>query len=103
MSECVSLGGPPGTVRARGLDPVSRHFSACTPAPIRPLTGKPATLVLPIGHQRKARRMNDTLPDTMRAVAVREPGGPEVLEIVERPLPEPGEGEVLIRAAAPGV
>lgn len=47
--------------------------------------------------------MNDPLPDTMRAVAIREPGGPKVLELVERPLPEPGEGEVLIRCAAAGV
>ena len=47
--------------------------------------------------------MNDALPDAMRAVAIREPGGPDVLEVVERPLPEPGEGEVLIRCAAAGV
>ena len=47
--------------------------------------------------------MNEALPDTMRAIAIAEPGGPEVLQIAERPLPEPGEGEVLIRVAAAGV
>ncbi|MBU6247262.1 MAG: NAD(P)H-quinone oxidoreductase, partial [Xanthomonadaceae bacterium] len=39
----------------------------------------------------------------MRAIAIREPGGPEVLTPCERPRPEPGPGEVLIRVAAAGV
>ena len=39
----------------------------------------------------------------MRAIAIREPGGPEVLVPVELPVPEPGPGEVLIRVAAAGV
>jgi NADPH2:quinone reductase len=42
-------------------------------------------------------------PETMTAIAIREPGGPEVLETVERPLPQPGSDEVLIRVAAAGV
>ncbi|MGH3321585.1 MAG: NADP-dependent oxidoreductase [Streptosporangiaceae bacterium] len=36
----------------------------------------------------------------MRAVGIPKFGGPEVLEIVERPMPEPGDGEVRIRVAA---
>jgi putative PIG3 family NAD(P)H quinone oxidoreductase len=44
-----------------------------------------------------------TLPAVMHAVAIREPGGPEVLTLEERPVPVPGEGEVLIRVAAAGV
>ncbi len=43
------------------------------------------------------------LPDSMSAVAISEPGGPEVLKLEERPLPEPGPGEILIRVAAAGV
>jgi len=39
----------------------------------------------------------------MRAIAIREPGGPDVLELVERERPEPRDGEVLIRVAAAGV
>ncbi|MCP5157421.1 MAG: NAD(P)H-quinone oxidoreductase [Ectothiorhodospiraceae bacterium] len=39
----------------------------------------------------------------MRAVVPREPGGPEVLEVVERPVPGIGPGEVLIRVAAAGL
>ena len=31
------------------------------------------------------------------------PGGPEVLQLVRRPVPRPGAGEVLIRVAAAGV
>jgi len=37
------------------------------------------------------------------AVEIAEPGGPEVLRPVERPRPEPGRGEVLVRVAAAGV
>lgn len=44
-----------------------------------------------------------TLPTTMRAIDPAEPGGPEVLAVVERPVPAPGPGEVLIRVAAAGV
>ncbi len=40
---------------------------------------------------------------TMRAVRIREPGPPEVLEEVSVPRPEPRESEVLIRVHAAGV
>lgn len=40
---------------------------------------------------------------TMQAVQIREPGGPEVLEMAVRPIPEPAAGEVLIKVAAAGV
>lgn len=39
----------------------------------------------------------------MHAIEVAETGGPEVLAYVEKPRPEPGAGEVLIRADAIGV
>jgi len=41
--------------------------------------------------------------ETMTAVEIREPGPPQVLRAVERGMPEPGPGEVLIRVAAAGV
>jgi len=39
----------------------------------------------------------------MHAIVMREPGGPEVLELVERDCPVPGAGEALIEVAAAGV
>ncbi|MEO8175393.1 MAG: NAD(P)H-quinone oxidoreductase [Sphingomicrobium sp.] len=39
----------------------------------------------------------------MLAVEAPEPGGPEALKLVERPVPQPGPGEVLIEVAAAGV
>jgi NADPH:quinone reductase len=39
----------------------------------------------------------------MRAIQVREFGGPEVLRLVDVPTPEPGEGEVLIRVTRAGI
>ena len=44
-----------------------------------------------------------SLPSKMRAVEVSAPGGPEVLKPVERPVPSPRAGEILIRVAAAGV
>ena len=38
-----------------------------------------------------------------RAVIASRPGGPEVLQIVERPRPVPGEGEMLVRVRAAGM
>jgi len=39
----------------------------------------------------------------MKAIEISEPGGPEVLRPCTRPVPEPGEGEVLVRVEAAGV
>jgi NADPH:quinone reductase len=39
----------------------------------------------------------------MRAIVVREHGGPEVLEIQELPAPVPEEGDVLVRVRAFGL
>ncbi len=44
-----------------------------------------------------------TLPDTMTAVAISKPGGPEVLVPEERPAPRPGHGQILIEVAYAGV
>ena len=44
-----------------------------------------------------------TLPSTMTAIAIRAPGGPEMLVPEQRPVPQPGEGEVLVKVAAAGV
>jgi putative PIG3 family NAD(P)H quinone oxidoreductase len=43
------------------------------------------------------------LPAMMTAIDPETPGGPEVLRPVERPVPRPTEGEVLIKVAAAGV
>jgi len=44
-----------------------------------------------------------TLPAEMRAIEIKQPGGPEVLVPTRRPLPKPGPDEVLIKVAAAGV
>lgn len=43
------------------------------------------------------------LPKTMRAVEITRPGGPEVLKVGTRPVPQAKAGEVLIEVAAAGV
>jgi NADPH2:quinone reductase len=44
-----------------------------------------------------------SVPATMRAVEITQPGKPEVLKIGSRPVPQPKAGEVLIKVAAAGV
>ena len=44
-----------------------------------------------------------SLPAKMRAIEISAPGGPEVLTPAERPVPEPGHGEILIRTVWAGV
>ena len=47
--------------------------------------------------------MLGTDTNMMRCVEIAAPGGPEQLRLVERPIPVPGRGEVLVRVAAAGV
>ncbi len=44
-----------------------------------------------------------TIPGTMACIEITEPGGPEVLKPVKRPVPEPAADEVLIAVRAAGV
>ncbi|HEY8269108.1 MAG TPA: NAD(P)H-quinone oxidoreductase [Xanthobacteraceae bacterium] len=43
------------------------------------------------------------LPETMNAIAIPKPGGPEALKPETRAMPKPGPTEVLVRVAAAGV
>jgi NADPH:quinone reductase len=67
----------------------------------------PGARVKPRGLRRRAfgarRGRMDAIPETMIAIDPAAPGGPEVLQPVERAVPRPGPGEVLIRVAAAGV
>ena len=44
-----------------------------------------------------------TLPDTMRAIEISTPGGPDVLTETTRPVPTPGPGQILIAVDHAGV
>ncbi|MCE8552948.1 NAD(P)H-quinone oxidoreductase [Ruegeria pomeroyi] len=43
------------------------------------------------------------MTEMMRAVEITRPGGPEVLQLTQRPMPQPGHGQVVIRVAYAGV
>jgi NADPH2:quinone reductase len=45
----------------------------------------------------------NAIPATMHAIDPAEHGGPEVMVLVERPVPQPGPGEVLVKVVAAGV
>lgn len=72
-------------VHGESVDPSARHVN------------KPGLTKAPNGGIMAA------LPKVMRAIDPAEPGGPDVLRVVERPVPVPGAGEVLIQVAAAGV
>ncbi len=44
-----------------------------------------------------------SVPLEMTVIEIAAPGGPEQLKIARRPMPSPGEGEVLVKVAAAGV
>ncbi len=44
-----------------------------------------------------------TIPATMTVIGIKTPGAPEVLVPEQRPVPTPGEGEILVKVAAAGV
>jgi NADPH:quinone reductase len=43
------------------------------------------------------------LPKSMTSIAIREPGGPDVLVAASQPMPSPAEGEILVKVVAAGV
>ena len=47
--------------------------------------------------------MTVTIPETMTAIAIKEPGGPGVLQAETRPVPHAYEGQILIKVAAAGI
>ncbi|MFN3688996.1 NAD(P)H-quinone oxidoreductase [Salinarimonas sp.] len=47
--------------------------------------------------------MTTSLPRTMRAVIAEGGGGPDVLRVIEREVPSPGAGEILVRVDAAGI
>jgi len=49
------------------------------------------------------RSIPDALPELMTAIEIAAPGGPEVLRPVQRAVPRPSTGDVLIRVGAAGV
>jgi NADPH2:quinone reductase len=44
-----------------------------------------------------------SIPTTMTAIGIKAPGAPEMLVPEQRPVPTPGEGEILVKVAAAGV
>ncbi len=44
-----------------------------------------------------------SLPNMMRAIEISKPGGPEVLHVVERPVPVAAHGQIVIKVAYAGV
>ena len=43
------------------------------------------------------------MAEMMRAIEITEAGGPDVLKLTERPVPEPGYGQVVLKVASAGV
>ena len=44
-----------------------------------------------------------TLPQTMTAIGFDAPGGPDVLKAQQRPVPQPGPGQILVHVAVAGI
>jgi NADPH2:quinone reductase len=44
-----------------------------------------------------------TIPAAMTVIGIKAPGGPDMLVPMERPVPQPGDGEILVKVAAAGV
>ena len=60
-------------------------------------------IVDPCGRGVNKRGAVPSIPASMMAVVAPQPDGAEELALVERPVPKPGPGEVLIKVAAAGV
>src|ERR1700734_3439888 len=55
------------------------------------------------GKSSDAEEKSMSVPLEMTVVEIAAPGGPEQLKVAQRPVPRPGDDEVLVRVAAAGV
>src|ERR1700682_5212916 len=56
-----------------------------------------------VAFEPRGRNAMVALPSKMIAIAIKAPGGPDMLVAEERPVPLPGAGEILVKVAAAGV
>ena len=57
-------------------------------------------------NQIRKKNMNDnsdSIPNSMQAISIEKPGGPEVLVVKEHPVPVIGNGQLLVKVAAAGI
>ena len=111
----VRLDAP--NLRLQRLDPrvklVDRHWVEVLPGKLDQRVARLAWeelfevhrgIVDPCGHGVNKRRLvSSSVPSTMMAVVAPQPDGGAGLEAVERPVPRPGPGEVLVKVAAAGI
>src|ERR1700722_12294151 len=92
-----------------GVRLLSGHSAGYQKRP-HPASGRDGIVVLKTGyfdadsaaHEFSFRIIYATL-ERMKAVWIEQTGGPEALQFGDRPIPEPGAGEVLVRLSAAGV
>jgi hypothetical protein len=95
---CRGAGAPePGGAFSSRKTDGKRAFSGNSAAPL-PNGPDPATLGQTDGTGRE-----DAMTDTMRAIEISAPGGPEVLRPATRPVPEPMAEQILIAVDHAGV
>jgi putative PIG3 family NAD(P)H quinone oxidoreductase len=59
-------------------------------------------MAVTIGRKQLGAKVS-AIPESMTAIEISEPGGPDVLKPCTRPVPRPGPGEVLVRVSHAGV
>lgn len=90
-----------GRVTSRSGTIVVFHCPLIVPSPRLAVNGGhryPARV-----NRGRSRDMSEALPDTMTAMGYDAPGGPEVFRAETLPVPQPGEGQVLVKVAFAGV
>ncbi len=72
-----------------------RHVYLCT--------ARQSVAVNKVLFQLGQKHMTSSIPETMTAISISQPGGPDVLVASSHPVPQPGSGQVLVKVAAAGV
>src|SRR6185436_9229932 len=58
---------------------------------------------LPLNPSYTLREEEEMAGGAMRVVKIAQPGGPEVLQLDERPRPEPGPGQLVVKVRSSGL
>src|SRR5947209_13521201 len=103
MRRRVACGNGNAVSAEAGADPACAGRPRSRQEPVGACAHGPAAHAPPGCRRMRRQLTRGYAAPRMRAIQIEEFGGPELMQLVDLPVPEPGDGEVLVRVTRAGV